>query len=307
MKKKLATYCLFIFLYYYGSAQVEALVTTDKFEYQIGDYITIQLTAKSNKSIEYNWPQPENIAPYSLISANPIDTLVQNGNTIISQKIIYSIYDAGKYYFPQVSIPYKNTDNGEASLIKTDSLPFNVLSPQIDTTAAVKPIFDIVDVKNRSQWWWFVIIPVVLILLIYFIVRKLKQKPAPKVAPLPIPELVKINFGDKALQALQELESKNLPQQQQIKLYYSELTDILRLYMEQHFGFNAMESTSDEILEQMNSEEQTKTHVADIQTLLQLSDMVKFAKSKPTDNDHNKVMVIAKQFVSSTKQINDNQ
>ena len=84
------------------------------------------------------------------------------------------------------------------------------------------------------------------------------------------------------------------------KAYYTQLTDILREYINERFGFNATEMTSYEILERLE-ESRDKESLSELRDLLSTADMVKFAKFKPMLNENDRNLVSALEFVNDTK------
>ncbi|PIE99005.1 MAG: hypothetical protein CR961_01375, partial [Polaribacter sp.] len=106
-----------------------------------------------------------------------------------------------------------------------------------------------------------------------------------------VEEKPKIPPYELAIQELKALDEKLLWQNNKIKEYYSELTDILRTYIEDEFGVPALESTSDEIVKKLSRLHRKKQIIAPNETLnrlsklLQTSDLVKFAKMKPLSDE----------------------
>ena len=103
---------------------------------------------------------------------------------------------------------------------------------------------------------------------------------------------------------MKELDEKQLLQQNKIKIYYSELTDIVRTYIEKDIHIPALESTTNELIETINDFNESsklgisKETIQQLKQVLQSADLVKFAKSKPIiediKNDRNIVEVILK-------------
>lgn len=305
MLKKIVTYVFVFLLCQSLRAQIDIHVATDKFEYAIGDYIRVEISVSADSTIKCLWPAADEIASYEIISTQPIDTLRENGKLIYRQEIIYSVYEAGNYYFPQVQLPYNKLRDTTIYSVVSDSLPFNVLTPDVDTTAVIKPIKGIKDVSVPRFTTLQIIIGAAVLLIIglliwYFFIRK-KEKPIIPAKPVVQKSLREIIMGQ-----LNELEAKKLWQQDQLKLYYSELTDILRTYLEKRFTINAMESTSDEIIEQIQHIPEAKQLEPDITYVLQLADMAKFAKSRPLANENVKAMDLVKQFVEQTTPVVSN-
>ena len=86
-----------------------------------------------------------------------------------------------------------------------------------------------------------------------------------------------------------------------IKEYHSKVSEIIRRYTENRFKFIALELTTDEILEELKSMLSDK-QLSDIKVLLQRADLAKFAKNKPIDTENKESMILAKQFINSTKE-----
>lgn len=111
---------------------------------------------------------------------------------------------------------------------------------------------------------------------------------------------VVIPAHDIALQKLHHLDDLKLWQAGNIKGYQSELTFIIREYVENKFEIKALELTTDEIVNALKSH-LVKNHVSQLMNILQVADLVKFAKSKPKVNIHQEFMEKAMEFVRQTK------
>lgn len=104
----------------------------------------------------------------------------------------------------------------------------------------------------------------------------------------------------RAISDIEELRQAGGPHSEDSKAYYTKLTDILREYINDRFGFNATEMTSYEILERLE-ESRDKESLSQLRDLLSTSDMVKFAKFKPMLNENDRNLVTALEFVNETK------
>ena len=104
-------------------------------------------------------------------------------------------------------------------------------------------------------------------------------------------------------QALQEIERIKGDKQLRMtdpKAYYTELTDVLRTYMAERFGFNAMEMTSSEIIDHL-LETNDKESINELKYLFETADLVKFAKHSPLMNENDMNLVNAVEFINHTK------
>lgn len=212
-----------------------------------------------------------------VVDSLKIDTIK---NKLI-KKYVLTGFDSGAFYIPQQQIFVRN----QAYL--TDSLLVNVATVPIDTTKIKK--FPIKGIKSEpyqfddfKQYIYWLIGALILIglLLYFFVFRKKKEEVVVEVVPQVAPY-------EEALQKLKSLDEKLLWQNNKIKQYYSELTEIVRLYIERELKVPALESTTDELIETLSDFHQTKSIITEketiqrLKTLLQEADLVKFAKSKP--------------------------
>lgn len=110
----------------------------------------------------------------------------------------------------------------------------------------------------------------------------------------------KIPAHIRAISEIEDLRQSGGPHSEDAKAYYTSLTDILREYINDRFGFNATEMTSYEILERLE-ENRDKESLNELRDLLSTSDMVKFAKFKPMLNENDRNLVSALEFVNETK------
>lgn len=177
---------------------------------------------------------------------------------------------------------------------------------EVDTTT--DQIRDIADIEAVPLRFWDVARWVVLVLLIllvvaavWYVVRRIRQrKPIiqlPKAPPLPAHEV--------ALNALETLRRKQLWQQGAIKEYHTELTDIVRQYLEARCEITSTEMTSDQTLEafvawwQRNRGTDDRQPEQLLEDMLRTADMVKFAKSEPLPYEHDRSMTQAVELVQT--------
>ena len=136
---------------------------------------------------------------------------------------------------------------------------------------------------------------VITALLLYLRRRKTVEKPATIWEKPDIPAHIA------AISSLEKLKARKLWQQGKIKEYHSELTDILRHYIEKRFNINAMEMTSSEVMESFRSEQISKESEEILRECLQLADLVKFAKHAPGGQENEKSLESAFEFVNLTR------
>ena len=191
----------------------------------------------------------------------------------------------------------------------SDSLLLTVLDvPNVDTSTTY--IKDIADIMREPYTFWeifrwvlLVLIIGILIWLIIFITRRIKQH-QPIVA---FPEVPALPPHTIALNNLEQLRQKELWPAGRLKEYYTELTDIVRLYLSSRFGIESMEMTSDQTLDAYDEIRSRDESYGMLRDVLRTADMVKFAKAEPQSFEHDIAMKNARTFVESTTDNNIDQ
>ena len=171
----------------------------------------------------------------------------------------------------------------------------------VDTTKGFKGIKGIVYVKsNWRDYIWYIAGGAALVLLIIgLIIYFIKKKKQPK----PIPEGPKETLQQTTLRLLVALESKQLWQKKQVKEYYVELTDIVRDYIEKRFNTQAMELTTDELLDKVQLHKELMQYHSILSDILHTADLAKFAKAQPLPEEHVDTMDKAKNFVATSRPV----
>ena len=230
-----------------------------------------------------------------------LDTIKsKDGYLLVKQNYTITAFEDSLYYLP--SLPFVTGDD----TVWSNPLSLKVVQPfQIDTAsntiADIKPIY-----KPNFDWKWFfklvlfVLLIIAVVILAYFLIRKfVLKKPI-----LPTAIEVKENLPphEIALKALDKIKNEKSWQQGRIKEYHTELTDVLREYVERLFNVSSMEMTSEEILDSLNmlKVSQKSAHNG-LKQILQLADLVKFAKWNPSPEENELSLLNAYLFVNQTK------
>jgi hypothetical protein len=273
MKKQLFYILLFISTISFAQKpMVKAEIDTTNI--RIGEQFQLKISVDETQNVIIPKIQLKGL---EVIDSTRIDTIK---NSLIRRYILTG-FDSGAFYIPQQQIFVKN----QAFL--TDSLLINIATIAIDTAKVKK--FPIKYIKKEPYTFDDFRIYIYLILAIlaiigfwiyWFVIRKRKEtEDAPTYRTLPPFE--------EAILRLNELDEKLLWQNNKIKEYYSELTEIVRGYIERELKVPALENTTDEVLamikdfKNLDSIETSKETIKKLKDLLREADLVKFAKSKP--------------------------
>lgn len=268
----------------------------------IGDQTTLSFKTTVPKGTKFIFPTPANPVTegVEIVGTPSIDTISNVGGQFnLETKVVLTSFDSGSYALPKFPA-YLNNADGSIDTIWFDGGQLNVTTIQIDTTT-YKP-FDIKDqltypytVKEFIPWFGLLVL---LTLLGYLIVRFIKnRKQRRSLFGKPVvadpPHIV-------ALRNLEKIRSEKLWQNNQEKLYYTNITDTLRVYLEQRFNIQTMEKTSSEILDSLSREKIEPDEHKELKKLLNLSDLVKFAKYKATTEENENAIPTAVRFVNAT-------
>ena len=190
----------------------------------------------------------------------------------------------------------------------TRQLALQVFTVDVDTTNYEK-YYGPKDVQSFPMSWtddewsklfwmaWGVV--ALLLLLIFLIVRLRSNKPI--IARIRI--IKRVPPHKKAMKAIEEIKADNVVRAEDPKEYYTRLTDTLRQYINERYGFNAMEMTSSEIIERLTNSDDPKM-LDELRQLFTTADLVKFAKWSTLVNENDANLVNAIDFINQTKQEN---
>ncbi len=284
-----------------SNSGVSVRAAIDTGEIKIGEQFHLVLQAISDSgNSDIIWAAvPDTFNHLMVVSRSSIDTNKSNGQVIYQQKYTLTGFDSGRWYVPAFQFHMRSVkDSSFSKELKTDSFPVLIQSVPVDTTKPFKPIKEIRTVPfNLFDYWPYLLAGLIVLLVILFFVFFYKKKKKPlkeKLAPQEPPY-------DQAVRSLKALEKEKLWQGGEIKEYYSRLTDILRLYIQRQYQINALEQTSDELLDKIRPVTRLNQQRDQLQYILQMADLAKFAKLQPSEKEHETCMEKAKGFVEWTK------
>ncbi len=280
-------------------ATVKASIDTTRM--LIGDQVNIMLAIEQDKKDQYIFPLLRDtiVKNVEILSVSQTDTQdLGEDRVLLRQRILVTSFDTGFYIIPPF---YFSSLEGFDSL-KSEALPLEVLTLEIDTTKGITDIKLPYDVPlTFMEILPYIIVGLLLIgiiILIWYIIRKRRQKPA--VVPVRVKPAEPAHIW--ALRNLDTLAKEKIWQKGKTKLYYSRLSEILRFYLEFRFDIKAMEQTTAEIMTALDHHSGIPQEMSDnLNQSLEQSDLVKFAKWTPVPDENERSMEIAYEFVLKTK------
>ena len=283
---------------------LETKVDTHKIE--LGD--RVELTYILEKSIDAHVLLPELkdtlILGVEILGIPQIDTInLKNDKIRIEQKLTLTSFDEGKHFIPEQKFLIKTEDGFDTILSKASY--FEVLGVAIDTTGTIRDIAGLekAPIIFRDFLPLFILLGLVLVaLLIAYLIRRYKKQKG----LLPIQDKPKEPAHIIALRELDKLKAQKLWQQQQEKEYYSRLTNIIRTYIEDRFNILAMEKPSSEVLAEIKLLGiEKKVNLTEFERLLNLADLVKFAKGSAQSDENIEHLENAYKLVKTTYKVDE--
>ncbi|UNY99974.1 BatD family protein [Zhouia spongiae] len=265
-----------------GFAQTTPKVTSnvDSTSIKIGEQIQYKIQVETDTTAQVMFPDGQTFAPMEVVEASPVDSIIIEDKLNLIKKYALTKFDSGTYNIPVQTvlinkIPYL-----------LDSLKVKVANVAVDTTKQkmydIKPLVEVE--KNYSGWWKYIFYAFLALtiiggLLYWFVFREKPLTREEKEALLPPYE--------RAILELKKLDESKFLIQSEYKAYYSQLTNIVRSYLEEDVHITALESTTDELIGKLEMLKDAGNLDLDGETIVQFkkvletADLVKFARSTP--------------------------
>ena len=282
-------------------AQVTVNASIDSLQLFIGEQAKVKLEVSCPTESQLMMPIYDDVLIPGIEIVGEVRTDTQYMNSkkhmLVTNEYTVTSFDSSFYYIP----PFEVTVDDEAYL--SNPLALKVYEFPIDTTNMqnICPIKDVFVRRLTFGDLWlmgvsFLMFGGICVLIPFMTLRYKENKPIlRRVVVEP-----KQPAHQVALREMERIKAEKAWQRDDVKQYYTELTDVLRVYMEERFGFNAMEMTSSEIIAHLN-EQPDKKWIDELRTLFTMSDLVKCAKYKPLINENDMNLINTIDFVNETK------
>lgn len=286
-----------------AQAQVTVDATIDSTQIFIGQRVGITLEVSADKGHSVEMPafdSLQQIVPgIEVMHVSDVDTQQLNDGQrmVLTRRYTITSFDSALYYLPPMQVKV------DSQTYESKSLALKVYTLDIDTLHAdsifgMKP-----EMRPPFVWedwstpmWIAVIILILTALLLYIIIRLKDNKPIirriklkPKMAP-----------HKAAMMKIEHIKEEKIWQKEDSKEYYTQLTDTLRQYINERYGFNAMEMTTPEIIEHLQ-EVNDEEALHELHELFQTADLVKFAKYSTLLGENDRNLVSAIEYINATK------
>ncbi len=304
MMRKLFSFILsFLFCLSLGGQDVTVKAQLDSANIYLGDQVDYSVTITQPADIRLSIPAYSDTLYRGLeiVSQSEIDTAYSDSGKITLRKsFTITSFDTGYYQIPPFYAEYQTPQGKKA--FYSDYVPLRVNRVDIAPPDSSEVIFDIVGPEKVGYgageilpWVFLVLVAIVAGWLLYKYLPRKEKKEEEKGPPMP-DEPVHIIV----LRELDKLEKKGLWQAGKIKEFYSELTDILRYYLEMRYAIPAPEMTSWEIIKSLGKSKIEDDQVLRLKNILKNADLSKFARYKHTAQINSSAIPDGREFVKAT-------
>ncbi|CDF81098.1 conserved hypothetical protein [Formosa agariphila KMM 3901] len=274
--------CLLIVFSIFSSYSYAQDITSgiDSTSVKVGAQITYKIEVEVDSTKLVVFPEGQTFAPLEMIHSYPVDTTKRDAKFNLIKKYGLTQFDSGQY-----AIPIQKIVIGDQTF-QTDSLKVEIRDIVVDSTK--QGLYDVksyIQVEKKNNNWWrlplYILLGLIILgaILYWFLWRKKPLTEEEEIALLPPYERAKL--------ALQKLDDSQFLAHSEIKEYYSELTLVLRKYLDEKVYDKALESTTDQLISRLqllkegNQIDFSKETIKNIESILKRADLVKFAKSAP--------------------------
>ena len=233
-------YFFFLFAVQITHAQGGATIktTVNKNRILIGEPLQLTIEAHLSPGSVTSFVNIDTIDHFEFLDKPVIDTISKDSGTIIKGTYMITSFDSGHWVIPSF-IFSRNTHQ----VLKTDTIPIDVVFSDFDPNQDYHDIKDIIEVApaKKKQWWWLIAGGALLLAAIAVYLLQ-KKKPT----ALPAPE-IKVDPFEEAMKQLEQLQ-RDKPE---AKKYHSKLTDIFRLYVFRKKGILSLQKTTADLVLQL--------------------------------------------------------
>lgn len=290
---------IFIFISYVGFSQQDATVLTeiDTLQIRIGEQFQYKITVDRKKDVGF--PELRNLGQLEVVSSKKIDT-TQSG---LVKKYVLTGFDSGSFYIPKQQIFIQD------KTYFTDSLLVHVATVPVDTIKqnlfGIKGIVEepmVFDDFRPYFNWLYLAIGIILLLISIYLFLKKKNKALKEAKEVIAPY-------QEAVQKFTQLDEKKLLEKNQVKEYYVELTEIIRVYLGREVNVHTLEATTDEMIQLLTNQNKSKNigiskeSIQQLEAFLKHADFVKFAKLRPAEGEIKNDRNVAASIVEEVKPI----
>jgi hypothetical protein len=281
----------------HGQTNVTAEVSVDTTDFLIGDWINVDVRLFHPEGTVLTSMTVDTLGPFLVLEQEPVRS-ISGEESAAGFRI--AIYDTGRVAVPSFRFLYELPGDSTTGEVLTGPIDVVVHAVPVDTTADIR---DIKPPLGLAYTWSEILSAVAVVfllaVLVWLLVRLFRRRRnggserIAEVIETKPPHIL-------AREQLQVIDKKRLWQNGHLKQYQTEVTAVIRVYLEGRFGIGAPEMTTTEILMQMEPTETSTEVVGELEKMLRRADLVKFAKHRTLPEENSETMDSAFSLVEKT-------
>ncbi|MBN9382796.1 MAG: hypothetical protein J0H74_18670 [Chitinophagaceae bacterium] len=280
----------------HSAPPVKIKVSVDSQKIVIGQPIQLMVEAFVPDGTPLTWPVIDSLHHFEWLEKGALDSVVKPEERYYRQRFVITSFDSGSWAIPR--LPFLSGKKKYFS----DSVRIAVNYSPFDPNQDFHDIKDIIDVPNPyAKWvpWGVAAVTLIALALVIWLVRK-KKLLRRAVATAPV---VRLSAYEEAIRQLEELHKQGAGEDGQVKMYYTRLNDILRLFVLRRLGIASLVETNEELIGQIKRLPLTGGQFDELAETLRMADFVKFAKYQPAAADNERSYQVIRQSVDHLNEI----
>lgn len=258
-------------------------VTADRDTILIGEPVKLVLKAARPRDASPAWFILDTIPHFEILERSKIDTQEAGAGLILEQTVTVTSWDSGKWVVPPLVM---GTGQTRPFAINVTYSPMDPAQPYHDIKEIVEA-----ETTDRSNWMWYLIgLATLIVLFLLFFPREKDKALGPAAPPV-----------DVYRESMRRIEA--LDPQKEAKEFYTELVFVFRYYLEHRKGIQSLSKTTEDLAAQIRRVPLPETQYNSLVGVLQVSDLVKFAKFQTTTADHGEAKNIIRENIVSLEKI----
>lgn len=296
----------------HAAAQLSATATVDSLELTMGSkgHLRIEIVKPAGEGRLAGAPEVgSQFGAVDIVDLSVDSVQMADKRTQLIYNYTFQAFEPGKQQLP--ALTYYGIVDGKIDSTKTSPIELKVFAVDVDSLATINPNAAVASIRKRmvdyipdaiASYWWAWLLGALLIgggLTLWWLIAKkgkLKKVAAVFVKPPETP-------FERAIRRLNEIRDQRLALSGNDKHYFTELTDVLRIYLYGRYGIYAMEMTTPQIIAAMKADADANRFVDLIDPVLQLADAVKFAKFSTTPDENTLAYRDVRRMVENSRPI----
>lgn len=275
---------------------VKIKVSVDSQKIVIGQPIQLMVEAFVPGGTHLTWPAIDSLPHFEWLEKGTLDSVVKPDERYYRQRFVITSFDSGAWAIPRLSfISGKKKYFSDSVRIVVNYSPFDPNKDYHD----IKDIIDIPNPYAKYIPWGVAAVTLIALGLVIWLVRK-KKLLRRGVTAVPV---VQLTPYEEAIRQLEELYKQGAGEDGKVKIYYTRLNDILRMFVLRRLGIASLAETNEELIGQIKRLPLTSGQFEELAETLRMADFVKFAKYVPAATDNERSYQVIRQSVDHLNEI----